>query len=141
MLVVHPFFTRTSLSRSLYSSAAGGIFCGLSETDTGCSFVDCQRPNQITFLCTLRGRRRWFLWIDWCDGKDKPWESRRCKRSRACVAVVPYRSKDNVPIFNLCQKCQANVKYTRNKKCQSAHGGGPHLECRVTHQLMIQTLY
>ena len=45
---------------------------GLSETETGCSFVDCQRPSQIPFLWTLRGRRRWFLWIDWCDGKDKP---------------------------------------------------------------------
>jgi len=53
------------------------------------------------------------------------------KSDLTCFAVAPYRSKDNVPIFNPCQKCQANVKYTRDKKCQSTYSGEPNLECRV----------
>ena len=41
--------TTLSLSRSLHNSAAGGIFCGLSETAPGCFFVDSQRPNNCSF--------------------------------------------------------------------------------------------
>ena len=66
------------------NSTAGGIFCGLSETETGffCGLSETE-PND--FLWALRDRRRWVLHLD-CDHQAHGHSDRKMKKPRSLRA-------------------------------------------------------